>query len=202
MKIALTQRVLWHKGRPYDALDHGWYDIIDPADLVLVPNHGRPILNADALILTGGNAVTPGAESYFEPRSRIENALIRQALARGVPILGICRGCQMLTMAFGGALEPVEGHMDTAHDVVLAGGSRLPVNSYHGMRVSRDPENCRVLARDDDGNCEAFLHTHFPVLGIMWHPERDQNQRILNKIQSLRSSNWRENFSTFMSFFL
>lgn len=127
--------------------------------------------------------------------------LIRRALARGVPLFGICRGTQETNVALGGSLHQavhdVEGHDDhrprdgapaaeayaAAHPVTVEPGGRLaalfgagaqfPVNSVHGQAVNRLAEGLRVEARAPDGLVEAFSVASAPgfSLCVQWHPE-------------------------------
>jgi N5-(cytidine 5'-diphosphoramidyl)-L-glutamine hydrolase len=180
-RIVLTQRVLWHKQRPYDCLDHVWYRFFGAHHLVAAPNiHPNPaslLDGADLLILTGGNPLDaddphlPGEPGLSPNRNRTEDALLARALASGIPIFGICRGFQALVRVFGGRLVPTDGHMDVDHMVSADGGS-FHVNSHHAIAVETPPVDTVVLARDQQGRCESFVHASLPVGGTMWHPER------------------------------
>ena len=155
---------------------------------------------ADALLLTGGGDVDPAV--YGDPdapaslvdaqRDRFEAALIREAIARDMPVLAICRGHQLLNVALGGTLRDVrdepagELHGITprswaAHEVQLVPGSqvarcagvdRMTVNSFHGQVVDQVAPGLRVTATAPDGVVEAVeLPGARFVVGIQWHPE-------------------------------
>lgn len=144
----------------------------------------------DGLLLTGGGDVAPeryGAvrlpsDEVDEARDAEELALIEAFLARRRPIFGICRGIQLLNVAFGGTLyQQVENHAGNArHDVRAAAGSRVEalcggsfaVNSWHHQAVREAAQGLRVTARSDDGVIEAVEHEILPVLAVQWHPER------------------------------
>jgi putative glutamine amidotransferase len=153
----------------------------------------------DALVVAGGPDVSPdlyGAEP--EPltdsrpeRDRGELTLLTGALAADLPVLGVCRGMQLLTVAHGGRLHQhlpdVIGHEKHqpapatygAHGVRFAPGSRIAeimagdgeVNSYHHQGVA-DPGTLTVTGWADDGVIEAVEDPakRF-VLGVQWHPE-------------------------------
>ena len=156
----------------------------------------------DGLILSGGGDVHPqyfgqeldGAEvkNIDLRRDELELALARAAMARDLPLFGICRGCQVLNVAAGGAMvQHLDGHRSPAdstafHEVAIVRGSRfhqlvgrdrLPVNTFHhqGMdQASMAPLFTPVaLADPDQWLVEAYESpTHRWLLGVQWHPER------------------------------
>ena len=156
----------------------------------------RPVSDAacaDALLLTGGGDLAParygqalsGAEEIDAARDARELALVRDFLARGLPVLGICRGLQVVNVFFGGTLrQHIEGHSqidgrDRLHTVCAENGllralygSRFTVNSAHHQSAGRLGEGLCVLARADDGTVEALAHETLPVFAVQWHPER------------------------------
>ena len=148
---------------------------------------------ADALLLTGGGDLHPrlygqrlcGAEDIDAARDARELALVRDFLARGLLVFGICRGLQVLNVFFGGTLrQHIEGHSqidgrDRLHAVCAEKGllralygPRFTVNSAHHQSADRLGEGLCVLARADDGTVEALAHETLPVFAVQWHPER------------------------------
>lgn len=156
---------------------------------------------ADAIVLTGGEDVDPalygGAENYphrdeiFADADRAQVSLVREAVAESVPLIGICRGMQVINVALGGDLVqhldegghvsdgPADGPMLT-HDVDLEptsdlarvlGATTLPVQSSHHQAVGRVGRGLRVAARADDGTIEAVEHGSAPLWAVQWHPE-------------------------------
>lgn len=164
----------------------------------------------DGLLLTGspsnvephhysGPASEPGT-AHDVARDATTLPLIRQAVAAGIPLLGICRGFQEMNVAFGGSLHqrvqdvpglmdhrepaeaPVEVQYAPRHVVhVQAGGvfagiglpDEFQVNSIHGQGVQRLAPGLRVEALAPDGLIEAFSVENAPgfALGVQWHPE-------------------------------
>ena len=151
------------------------------------PPHG------DGLLLCGGGDVEPwryGQEntgSYgLEPeRDARELALLDRFAAEGKPVLGICRGMQLLNVYFGGTLvQHREGHSqsdgtDRLHRTRVSGGflkalygEETIVNSAHHQCLDRGGAGIEVLQWAPDGTAEGICHRYLPVWGVQWHPER------------------------------
>ena len=166
MKIGLSQRVLLHKNRAYDALEHGWYSYLKAHTLFPIANSPEQDFNQladtlDAFVITGGD------DSVF--RRTAELRLANAMLERRKPIIGICHGCFLLTEILGGEVGEIEGHSDTEHLVNYFGELKI-VNSYHTLHIKKPHQAAVVLANDDQGNCEAWIDGN--LAGIVWHPER------------------------------
>lgn len=109
---------------------------------------------------------------------------IELAAAQQIPVLGVCRGAQLLAARLGAHLERRPGHAGTQHGVrTLPGAPPMPwiwparfeVTSHHDWVISRHPlpAGIKVLAEADDGTVEAFAHPTERQWGLMWHPERE-----------------------------
>jgi putative glutamine amidotransferase len=164
----------------------------------------------DGLILAGGSDVDPasyGAEPHPETRGtnadrdRFELSLARAALERDIPVLGICRGMQMLNVACGGTLEQhlddIQTHRHTPgrfcdHEVALepdslaaraAGGDRVAVKSHHHQGVAQLGHGLAATGRDPGDLIEAIeLPGRQFALGVLWHPEEDEQSRIIGAL--------------------
>ena len=129
----------------------------------------------DLLVLTGGDSI--GATPL---RDQLESRLLDAATRKRLPVLGICRGMQLLSHLAGGKTEPINGHVGVSHTVAferpLAStyGEAVDVNSYHelGIRIDALGNGYICAGRDADGYAEAMLHEEMPFAGVMWHPER------------------------------
>lgn len=137
-------------------------------------------LRPGGIVLSGGNDL--GREPS---RDATETALLAYARERGLPVLGVCRGMQVLAHLAGTGLKPVSGHVRATHS--LAGEITGPANSFHDFALAAVPAGYRVLARSDDGEIEAMAHEGLPWEGWMWHPEREPTflQRDLARLRAL-----------------
>lgn len=180
--VGITQRSLppnEHGERRY-ALDERWYGFLATCGLTPVPLPNEPDLAVDTadrvgvagVILSGGDDLAAYGGPYPR-RDETESRLLDRALNRGLPLLGVCRGMQLLVYALGGTLAPVPGHVATRHEVRTAGGTRS-VNSYHRLAPASVPAELVVTAADGDGAVEAVRHRSAPVAGVMWHAEREE----------------------------
>ncbi len=194
IRVAVSQRVLVDPeyGERRDALAQDWTDCFRRLHLLplLIPNEvelARRIFAAaqvDALLLTGGNDLatagsSPAADSAPE-RDQTERRLIGLARDRHLPVVGVCRGAQMLNRYFGGAMRPdaVPGsHVAVRHELRVRGRrgqAGLFVNSFH--RWILPPEELggglEPWGWSTDGSVELFTHATDPITGLMWHPER------------------------------
>ena len=150
----------------------------------------------DGLLLPGGADVDPvhfgqknTASRGIDPeRDRDEFALIALFLRLERPILGICRGHQILNIALGGTLiqdlpdathHQREDGVDRVHSVMVLHpflsslyGERLVTNSAHHQAVDRLGKGLQVTCMGDDGVVEGFLHENGRIIGVQFHPER------------------------------
>jgi putative glutamine amidotransferase len=153
----------------------------------------------DGVVLSGGADVDPalyGEERHPQvtdvdrPRDLFEIAVARTAAARGRPLLGICRGVQVMNVALEGTLvqhrpehrsdvhdaHPVDVEPGTRLSEVL-GRASLPVNSHHHQAIDRCAARLRVSARAPDGTVEAAEAGDHPFfVGVQWHPERRDDE--------------------------
>lgn len=120
-----------------------------------------------AVILSGGNDI-----GEVKLRDNTENILIRHAINKGIPLLGICRGLQMVSSYFGTSLKTVDNHVRTRHDIV--GDITGNVNSYHSFGIEECPRFFRIISKSVDGEIEAIRNDDLRWECWMWHPEREQ----------------------------
>ena len=181
--VAISQRIDFHKnrGETRDALDQDLCKLIHETGNLPIPvpnslcaeddstsiDKWLKHVSPNAVLLSGGNNI-----GEFRERDITERALIRYASESSLPILGICRGMQMLACYYGAKLIKAEGHLKTRHK--LFGKLHLEVNSYHEFSINSCPKEFTIIAKSKDGNIEGIRHSSLPWEGWMWHPEREK----------------------------
>ncbi|WP_328870148.1 gamma-glutamyl-gamma-aminobutyrate hydrolase family protein [Streptomyces sp. NBC_00287] len=164
------------------------------------------VARLDGLVIAGGPDVEPvryGAERHprtgppARERDAWELALIEAALTARLPLLGICRGMQLLNVALGGTLvQHLEGHAEVVgvfggHTVKPVPGTlyagiapeETSVPTYHHQSVDRLGEGLVPSAHAEDGTLEAVeLPGDHWVLGVQWHPEMGEDVRVMRAL--------------------
>jgi gamma-glutamyl-gamma-aminobutyrate hydrolase PuuD len=179
LKIGLSQRVLLHKNRAYDALEHVWYTYLKSHTLFPIANRPDQDFNnlaneLDCFIITGGDDSTV--------RRLTEMRLATYMIARQKPVLGICHGAFLLTETLGGQVAEITNHSDCEHQINYF-GELVTVNSFHSLAIKQAPQSAVILALDDTGNCEAWIDGK--IAAVVWHPERMKQPWLPDEIANL-----------------
>jgi gamma-glutamyl-gamma-aminobutyrate hydrolase PuuD len=189
--VAVSQRVdhFPDRNETRDALDQslaafvvicGHVPVPVPNALGGVISDWLTVVRPEAVVLSGGNDIGQCAE-----RDDTEDALLTYAQERQIPVLGVCRGMQMMAHWAGTGLHPVQGHVRTRHRLV--GGITGEANSYHEFALAACPTGFEVLALSEDDEIEAIRHQSLPWEGWMWHPEREARfaERDIQRLKAL-----------------
>jgi gamma-glutamyl-gamma-aminobutyrate hydrolase PuuD len=188
IRIGLTCRVAVAEGHGErrDCLGQDWARllarVIPDVPWQMLPNIGRAAVRhaeawgVNAIVLTGGNDL---GEDVVKDDTDL--ALLERALEVGWPVLGVCRGMQVLVRHFGGRLEQISdsSHVARSHPVrwstTMQSVGPVTVNSFHRWVVPAQgvPDSLEPLAWAGDGTVEAVGLRNRPIIGLMWHPERD-----------------------------
>lgn len=187
-RLGVSMRIVQslHYVEPRDALAQDWsawlgHDFPEVAWLAL-PNLGANIAayaeqwQLDGILLTGGEDL-----GVQDRRDATEQALLHWALQKQLPVLGVCRGAQLLWRHLGGEMTSVSQHVACEHPVYWQEVARRAfclegedqVASYHQLGLSPLAEaDVQILALTQSGQVEAFWHPRHRLMGVMWHPER------------------------------
>jgi putative glutamine amidotransferase len=185
--------------------------LVLPPDEAVVESPDLLLDRIDALLLAGGADVDPasyGAEPHPESgvvwpeRDRFEIALVSRSIEREIPVLGVCRGAQILNVALGGTLHQhlpdvigSDRHRHRPgvfadHEVALepgslaaraVGGERSLVKSHHHQGIAELGQGLVATGwSPEDGVIEALeLRGGAYALGVLWHPEEDEASGVL-----------------------
>ncbi len=162
-------------------------------------DHKVDIDGVDGVVIGGGDDISPElyggrlmpSVRFDAGRDAMERAIVTAAFEAGKPVLGVCRGAQMLNVALGGTLhQDAYGVFDQSrrHRTILprkdvriepgtrlaaiAGAGRMRVNALHSQAVDGLGRGLRVAARDPGGMVQAVERVRDPfALGVQWHPE-------------------------------
>ena len=132
----------------------------------------------NALILSGGNDI-----GEYTDRDETENFLLNWASKNKKPVLGICRGMQMINYWAGGKLSKVSNFVGKSHRLLPTVNSKNwpnKVKCYHNLAISKCPPDFEIKANYEDGIIAAIKHKVLPWEGWMWHPERQENSKEIN----------------------
>ena len=193
IRLAITQRVdvIESYGERRDSLDQNWTRFFGEAgDFLLVPVPNTlnvPLvwisdMSIDGFVLTGGNDLSfvSSSEKASSERDRTEKVLLSRAQEKGLPVLGVCRGMQMINHFLGGRISRLDQHVACRHNIEKCGqtvflGNYKSVNSFHNYGIQQDDlaDDLNAVYQSDDGYIEAFEHKTLPWVGMMWHPERE-----------------------------
>ncbi|MBR3227986.1 MAG: gamma-glutamyl-gamma-aminobutyrate hydrolase family protein [Erysipelotrichaceae bacterium] len=201
MKIAIVQRYKLNRegvGEYYNTRDNmemfgnngiGLFVITGPEDIK------KALETCDGLYVPGGVDVDPkfyheemnGTLEHYDWMDELDMAAIDAFHKAGRPILGICRGQQIINVFFGGTLhQDIKGHSGERHYVKVKEGSfideiyhteRLEVNSWHHQAVKDVAEGFEVMAVSDDGIIEALNCGN--IYTVQWHPEMYDPDRFI-----------------------
>jgi N5-(cytidine 5'-diphosphoramidyl)-L-glutamine hydrolase len=212
MKIALTQRNdLGKFKREFDSLENNYIDYIEKfgALIILIPNTTKNLkryieeLSIEGIILTGGNDIKPKDYTkknnhditISDKRDETEKKLLELAIEKDIPVMGICRGMQLINIYFGGNIKELkkedESHIGTNNKINISQEytkdlstlKEEKVNSFHKFGIDKLTlsEELKSFAETKEGIIEGLYHPKKRIAGVQWHPERDSFSNELNQ---------------------
>ncbi|MDD5146006.1 MAG: gamma-glutamyl-gamma-aminobutyrate hydrolase family protein [Candidatus Pacebacteria bacterium] len=208
MKTIITQKMVLDKHNiVLDALEQTYskYFSVFGLNLIPIPNTLESVEDylissgAERIIISGGNSIMLNFREKTKDlngidtrdRDNTEANIIKYAINKNIPVLGICRGAQFINTYFGGGvlrdlknyLNGSVEHVATKHKISISNiitarikvSDQYIVNSYHDDGFTRKELSSELIdfAVAQDGIIEGFYHKSKPIMGVMWHPERD-----------------------------
>lgn len=189
-RIAVTQRVdfISSYSEKRDALDQRWVEFLQTIKLspIIIPNnidYVKQLIennSIDGILLTGGNSLAKYQGGAPE-RDKVEKILIQYACAKKIPLLGVCRGMQMIQDYFNNPLSKISGHVAKRQSLVVKEGFKLTkiiknfkdVNSFNEYGSYNVNGDLSLVASSLDGVIMSIEHKHHKIFGVMWHSERE-----------------------------
>lgn len=174
-----------------DAISQDWLIFLKRVHAfpILIPNTLSNVksflreMEIDGFILSGGDNMGDDPE-----RDQTEREIISFAIDNRIPTLGVCRGMQVINNYFGGSIITTndKNHVGKNHVIELTDKkiskildkSALEVNSFHNNIIKKEilGKGLETFAiTKDDKTIEGYFHKELPIIGVMWHPERDPN---------------------------
>ena len=190
--ISLRVELIEKYAEKRDCISHDWINFLQKIDCIpiLIPNNLHNVenyitdLNLDAIILSGGDNI-----GDFPDRDQTEKNLIQFGIKNNIPVFGVCRGMQIINHFFDGTItknssnnhvgEPPEIKILSDKLSTKLNSQLIKVNSFHNNIIMDENigKNLAVFARTvNDNTIEGIFHNEYKILGVMWHPERDQNK--------------------------
>ena len=171
-----------------DSLSHDWPKLMEELgiNIVFIPNSLKNVrsylseLNLSGFIISGGDNIGDNVE-----RDKTEIEMIKFAMKNKNPLFGVCRGMQIINKFFDGTISTSEksNHVGKYHNINIINqnffkffkNKNTKVNSFHNNLIYNENLGSDLIpfaTISEDGTVEGFFHKFFPIIGVMWHPER------------------------------
>jgi N5-(cytidine 5'-diphosphoramidyl)-L-glutamine hydrolase len=189
--IAITQRLVLNDSyyELREALDIEWgglFQTLNYLPIVLPIEYDFEkyftTIDIGGILLTGGNDINTYKSSEISfKRDFFEKKLIDYGIKNDIPILGVCRGMQLIANYFGSSFKRVEEQVAIKHKLVINKDSKYfnkliklgKVNSYHDYAVAEVPKELLISATNESGVIKSIEHREYKIFGQMWHSERE-----------------------------
>lgn len=197
--ILITQTVLYSKKRGFIfSLSKDWYDYSNKIGFNLIPWDYKITTSSfrkkkiHGVIFSGGNDLFNNHKNK-ENRYRdiMEKKLLKYYLVKNIPILGTCRGFQLISSYFKNIPKKCVNHVGKSHSLILAKSKfidfkKLIVNSFHNFSVNDLSNSFNIISLHKDQSIEIAEHKSKKLLCLMFHPER--HNKTQNKIDKFMKS--------------
>ena len=196
--IAVTQRLVLNQNyyEMREALDVRWGELFKKINFVpiILPIEIQfkkyfNFLKIDGIILTGGNDLySTNKNTMSLKRDNFEKKLIKYGIKKNIPILGMCRGMEVIAEYFGADFKKVKNQVGIRHKLKVNKTSKYfshlskisTVNSFHNYAINEMPLDFIESAWNKNGVVKAIEHKKYKIFGQMWHSERE---RLFDKNQ-------------------
>lgn len=213
--ILISQNVKKTENDLILSLSNDWINLFNKFDnVLLIPIYFNSDIisyinnfQVNGIIISGGNNIYQNEEKFNSQsllgskiRDSFENNLIKIAEDYDIPLLAICRGCQLLAYNDNYDIKNLKGHVSVNHEIKLINKSRflnlenskLYVNSYHNQCIfnnNKEHKNFKIICVSNDNTIEAIesVDEDKKFLGIMWHPERYNSSSSIDNLKLLSS---------------
>tara|TARA_Y100000590_G_scaffold449555_1_gene587895 strand:- start:288 stop:914 length:627 start_codon:yes stop_codon:yes gene_type:complete len=198
-KIIITQRVdkIDKINEVRNSLDIRWQELLLSIDLIPIVLPLNVAINnyidskVAGVILSGGNDLfSQSKDQLSKYRDKHEIDCIEYAINNSIPLIGICRGMQIIAEYFGSTLKKINGHVSEKHSFSSIKRKKYSnlfdgiseIKCFHNYAIDMLGDELEVVGKCiDDGMIEAIYHKKHKILGQMWHPERNKPFTLKNK---------------------
>lgn len=184
-----------------DALSHDWPNLLETLRItpIYIPNNLSKVndfldeFDLNGIILSSGEDLGKNLK-----RDETEKNILRYGIKKNLPTLGVCRGLQLINSYFGGDITKTRNlkHVKKNHSIIIENNymkkffksNLIRVNSFHNNIIQETNLGKNLIPfaiTKNDNSIEGVYHKSYPIIGVMWHPERKtdkNNKRLLQKI--------------------
>ena len=199
--ISLRVELIEKYNEKRDAISQEWTIFLQNLAItpILIPNTLGDVksyisdVEIDGIILSGGDNV-----GQFPERDKTEKQILDYAIDKRFPVLGVCRGMQIINEYFGGNViaNDNDNHVGKPHEIHIMDQRFSRLLEYENIKVNSFHNN--IITKNDIGNklqifalalhdntVEGYYHQDLPIIGVMWHPERDMISKHQTKLMKI-----------------
>lgn len=191
-KIAITQRLIQNETyyEIREALDINYCKLVQACGFlpIVLPYEVDfekyfDEIGIDGVIFTGGNDLNScNCNKLSKKRDNFEKELLQYCIKNKIPILGMCRGMQVIAEYFGSSFKHVDSQVNIKHDLRVSENSKYKtylknltkVNAFHNFGINNLSNELQVSAYNKDGIIKAIEHKRYKIFAQMWHSERER----------------------------
>ena len=187
--VGVTQRLVYDKKTKSfkDALDKDLVNFLNKIGYIAIPipniklsnrsiskilNFFKNKIKIKGFIFSGGEDLNKNKERY-----KIEKFIYNFCYKEKIPLIGICRGLQMIAHLNNTKLSKVKNHIAKRHTIFyknLNKNTQREVNSFHNFKINFCPKDFKITYSSNDDVIEGIKHKSLPISAVMWHPEREK----------------------------